>query len=666
VDRWTLAALAVWLLVMAASVVVAPHADLAWRTVLTSGSLILLGLTAGDLGRDPRLARLLIGALLACVATGAVLGLWWYAVEQPALQARFETGDPELREQLALLDPSFRQGLRERAYDRAAVGPYVIGNLLACAVATVLPLALAWTWIQRRRPRSLVGAVASLLLLAALLLSGSKGGVLAALAGAGAFVVLHPGLAAYRKRLLLAAAGLAVLGVVAGTAIYLRDPEARGLGMSLQVRLEYWRAGLGMWSDAPLLGQGPNQFREWISAYKSPRAEEALHAHNAEVQVLAETGLLGLLALLALLGSWGRGAWRRLAPLSDPDPAPPPDDLLQARQLPWLATLGFLLGALLLTGYGDYISVVEKPGQLLAVLCLLPLLAAPLSMAWPRESPPLLVPAALAGCVAFCASAQIDFSLQHSGTLVVFACLLGLAPRLGRPGPSPSQPVWVGQVAAGVLGLSALVLVCGVVPGALEADALRAEARELHLDGAMAVGQGDRSKAEIQLERAAEAFASSLQVYPWSATTWREQAATLEGLGRGDDALASLNASLEHNPRAHATWQELGLLLAARGRYTEAFQAFDRALELHPHHPGLLLGAGAVRADACRGLPPGAERAALVAEALSAFERAEQASQNTRIVLRKLSAGQRARLGRLRHELRLLQGSLGPRRQPPE
>jgi tetratricopeptide (TPR) repeat protein len=663
VDGWTLAALGVWLVLLVASAAGAPHADLAWRTVVTTGALVLLGLTAGDLGRDPRLARLLLGALLACVTTGAALGLWWYAVEQPALQASFESGDAELTEQLALFDASFRQGLRERAYDRAAVGPYVIGNLLACAVATVLPLALAWTWTLRRRPWAVAGALASLTLLGGLLLSGSKGGVLAALAGGGAFVALHPALARHRRRLLGGAAALGLLAALGVGTLYLRAPEARGVGMSLQVRLEYWQAGLAMWRDAPALGQGPNHFREWVSEHKSARAEEALHAHNAEVQVLAETGALGLLSLLAFVALWGRGAWGRLDPDPAPSSDPEPPSLVPAARLPWLASLGFCLGALLLTGYGDYVSVADKPGQLLVVLCLLPALTTSLAVPWPRDASPLLVPAALAGAVAFAASAQIDFSLQHAGTLTVFACVLGLAPRLAGSGPAPSQHPWAGRVAAGLLGVVTLGLVCGVVPGALQADALRTEARELHFAGALAAEQGRRGEAHEQLEPAAQAFGDSLDAYPWNATTWREQAATLDGLGLGREALASLETSLQQNPRGHATWHELGLLLARRERFTEALGALAEALRLYPHHPGLLLDAGSVHADAARALAPGQEREALRQRARELLDRAETASETTRLVLRKLTEAQRRRLLELRAELA---EPTGPPRQPPD
>jgi len=87
------------------------------------------------------------------------------------------------------------------------------------------------------------------------------------------------------------------LAVLAGALYWLR-PVTAGY------RLHYWRAALEAWATAPWLGIGPGQLwaGQWISSY--PGSELFMvHAHNALVATLAETGLIGLAALLWLVYS---------------------------------------------------------------------------------------------------------------------------------------------------------------------------------------------------------------------------------------------------------------------------------------------------------------------------------------------------------------------------
>ena len=70
----------------------------------------------------------------------------------------------------------------------------------------------------------------------------------------------------------------------------------RGLG-----RIPYWTTAWTMFSDAPLLGQGPHTFGLF---HKTP------WTHNLYLEALAEQGLLGLLALGGLLACGLVGGWR--------------------------------------------------------------------------------------------------------------------------------------------------------------------------------------------------------------------------------------------------------------------------------------------------------------------------------------------------------------------
>lgn len=650
----------------------APHQDLGWRTALEWTALLGLGLAARDAARDPRVTRALLGLLIACVAVGALLGLHDDLVRYPALQRALEQHEPWLERELAMFPADQREGLEWRIKGGGAVGPWLLANLLACAIACVLPLALITTWERAapsvartpaRRLELLVSALASGALLLGLLRTRSKGGVLAGVGALAVLGLLHPRLAGKpRRRAAAALGGLAALGLLGAAALWARDPEAKGLGQSLSVRLEYWSAGLAMWRDQPVLGHGLNQFRELFGAYKSARAEEALHAHSAPVQLLAETGVVGLLALLGLGWLLLRPGVRALAapPAQVPDAQP---DLLSTPALMGALLLGQLLGWALVAAFGDELGLggaEALPGGLSggALLLLSALLLAPWAVLLRPPAPhPLLLPAGLAGLAGFALDGLTDFGLHYAGTLLLALLLAGLAPALAGPRPAPPRaPVGGPLLGLSLLGLTFLVLFRFAGPG-LEADVLRAEARAAHQEAYLARQRGEVAAADEALGRAARGLQASLERWPSSAETWRELGAVLEGAAetarvqgapqevraRHEAALRALEGAAACNPRSAAIHIELGLLLAEQGELERAFEALDRGLLRYPWHPLYNLQAAEVRAGALPRLG-GAERERRRREALLLLDQAEQASRTTRLTLRRLTPAEQARL----------------------
>ena len=89
-------------------------------------------------------------------------------------------------------------------------------------------------------------------------------------------------------------------------------------GSALGTRLYMWHQALLMWSRAPLLGVGFGQYAgvffeqaAELSRYHIPNYDR--NAHNALMQLLAETGLVGAGLVCAGLGAWLWGLRRRLA-----------------------------------------------------------------------------------------------------------------------------------------------------------------------------------------------------------------------------------------------------------------------------------------------------------------------------------------------------------------
>ena len=89
-------------------------------------------------------------------------------------------------------------------------------------------------------------------------------------------------------------------------------------GSALGTRIYMWHQALLMWSRAPLLGVGFGQYAgvffeqaAELSRYHIPNYDR--NAHNALMQLLAETGLMGAGLICAGLGTWLWGLRRRLA-----------------------------------------------------------------------------------------------------------------------------------------------------------------------------------------------------------------------------------------------------------------------------------------------------------------------------------------------------------------
>ncbi len=137
----------------------------------------------------------------------------------------------------------------------------------------------------------------------ALILSGSRGGVLALLiAGAIVSVVLgvRQGSVVFRSWLPIAlSAGAAVLWFGGGA--FLNRITALGLTSN---RLDLAEVNLGIITDYPLTGSGAGTFRWVFPLYKDARFGGLFyeHAHNDYLEIASEQGVIGLVIFLGLVG----------------------------------------------------------------------------------------------------------------------------------------------------------------------------------------------------------------------------------------------------------------------------------------------------------------------------------------------------------------------------
>lgn len=167
-------------------------------------------------------------------------------------------------------------------------------------------------------------AFTALPLVVAALVTGSRGGTMALLAGAIVLVIARPRALLQITGVVLAIALLAAVVVPrerldALGERYERMAADRGSG-----RLDIWKVGMEMIGDHPLLGVGLAGFQPRFYAYMTqPRldpewAREARNrygnraAHNVLLQAWAELGIGGVVLLLAGVGGHFRAAWREM------------------------------------------------------------------------------------------------------------------------------------------------------------------------------------------------------------------------------------------------------------------------------------------------------------------------------------------------------------------
>jgi O-antigen ligase len=189
-----------------------------------------------------------------------------------------------------------------------------------------------FVWLVLTVPRRLswlaLAGGGLLLDVGALVLTRSRGGVLAAgVGGLAVALLLRSFLPRLVRRLFWPAAGL---GAAAVLAVLLVPGFARVSGLnrtdllrteSLEVRGREWATATKVFLDRPVLGTGPDTFEYRFPRHRS--TEDAIHLgnqiadkpHNVLLERAADTGVLGLAAYLVVVVTALAFAWRRLREL---------------------------------------------------------------------------------------------------------------------------------------------------------------------------------------------------------------------------------------------------------------------------------------------------------------------------------------------------------------
>ena len=205
-----------------------------------------------------------------------------------------------------------------------SVGQVNHSALYGAAIGSLVLVATAACWPRLRRSGRIAMALLSAAFFVLMFIWGSRGALLAYLAGLAMFGLYF--LRAMKYRLVPALAGAAVLAALTLTATpLLIEKTASNFveGSRGSLRLAAASTAFEIWRHAPLTGVGaaafasvsPEQVRGWVTARGETYVEDnylfSNHAHSLFFNTLAERGLVGVAALLALLVVWSMALWQR-------------------------------------------------------------------------------------------------------------------------------------------------------------------------------------------------------------------------------------------------------------------------------------------------------------------------------------------------------------------
>ncbi|GAC1349058.1 MAG: hypothetical protein NVSMB19_02370 [Vulcanimicrobiaceae bacterium] len=189
-------------------------------------------------------------------------------------------------------------------------GPLEGPNQLAGYLGIALTFAVACIAL---RARERLARIALALGVAAEVLTISRAGLAAALAGLAVVVVAAPRRPALRDYLIVGASGLVGLGIVGAWGFGVAHSSSAALTLvghfstlaesknagSVGTRSELWHAAYALWRAHPLLGIGAGNFERELGLVGFPRLHT--HANSLYLQALVEGGIPLALATVALV-----------------------------------------------------------------------------------------------------------------------------------------------------------------------------------------------------------------------------------------------------------------------------------------------------------------------------------------------------------------------------
>jgi O-antigen ligase len=615
------------------------------RAAITHATLLLAPICAAlllsQILDSPAKIRLVLIAIVALGIVSTYQCAEQFFISNAITIEQYEKDPNLLLGPLGIEPGTFQHFLFEhRLYSRGIRGFFTTSNSAAsfaiCAAFAGIALLVGKFDEARGRPDRFrhVGLtlVALVLIVAGLLLTQSKGGIaafVAGLAGFGLLMILDRRLPRHRKRIraiLVLSLILCVAGAGFATVQYGLSHGRLPGGNSMLVRWQYWTASARMYADHPFAGVGPGNFSDHYSHYKPAAALESVSdPHNWPLSLILQYGPLGLVAFLT---TFCLPLWRSILPIRHTA-----GDETELRPAPKTVTLSILLGLgscllfvrpLLLptSGTGDpdvwlYEAITLFVAPAAAFIIGFFLVAAPLTS---EESQPsdrarsALSASIVAAVLAVLLHNLIDFALFEPGVWMTFWILLAcLAATQSRREPSdriavspPTKVRWLATIAT-VSFLAAYVLgiwlpVCRTTLGVGQAQRAIAAGRydqahaaleeatrtdplspvAANLDGRLYLQQSEQAsgRSPAMLEQAARYFREAVARSSADYKNYEKLAIVYSRLGKRQEAYDWYLKAARLYPGSERLWFELGRLAEQMGRPHVALGHYRKAVEI--------------------------------------------------------------------------------------
>ncbi len=209
-----------------------------------------------------------------------------------------------------------------RLFDGGPTGTFALANSLAALLVggLVAIIACAWHRVPHRSWRWAVWFVAAGLVTTMLVSTASRAALAALLlvgvAVAAAFALRSRWVDRMKHQPLVILGSFGAALATAGVGVYVfRTSEfVSQAPASLAIRLNYWRASLGMLAQHPWDGIGPGQFKLVYEQFRAPESNEQIaDPHQFLLQVATAGGVPAFVVFTLLLALW---CWTKLSPRS--------------------------------------------------------------------------------------------------------------------------------------------------------------------------------------------------------------------------------------------------------------------------------------------------------------------------------------------------------------
>jgi cytochrome c-type biogenesis protein CcmH/NrfG len=540
-----------------------------------------------------------------------------FAVSNQITIEQYEKAPQELLQPLGIEPGTFQHFLFEhRLYSRGVRGFFTTSNsaasfaMIACFAAFALTAERIVSRDEntRRSKHALYPLFAAAILIASLLLTQSKGGIVGFLIAGFLWVMLlawHKWPFGRRKPVLIGAGLLCVLVTIAIISLAISYGFKHGRlpgGNSMLVRWQYWAASSRMIADHPLVGVGPGNFAAYYTRYKPAEALESVaDPHCFLLSLLAQYGPLGLIGFLLMV----------FVPLGT-SVVP----LMGAKWTPlsyWFASKRAIIGMWIAVGAclllirpilmpipsidtADvvlYNIVALYVAPVAAFLIGFALLVLPLETmradAHPHDGPIVMA----LGCAVLGVLVHnlIDFALFEPGVWTAFwitvACVIALR---DRETPRTFTAL-MNSTPRKALACAVAAIVLGAYLGFVWSPVFRTTTKIQQAQDAISTGQ--LASAHRLLDTASEADSLSavalglngnLYLQQYDDESAPKQASLLE------KAVDCFRKATQIDPADYKSYEKLGIALSLSGRNQEAYDSYATAVRLYPGSERLWLG----------------------------------------------------------------------------